>query len=182
MHFTDGTFLSTWNFYELAPFSDMIWQKNLLTRRSSYKNLQKLIQPPNYIPIKHFLENENFNVLIKLPFQYDIDVPSPQAKKLWFRFLCQKIVVKIFLHGQHCFQLWPNCRLFYQTCSPTRLTVIWDEDYDFPHHYYHHHHHHHHHRPSKPASSSSNYILSNDQHVLLNEDDHHIIFIIPWSS
>ena len=41
----------------------------------------------HYIPIKHFLENENFNVLIKLPFQYDIDVPFSQEKNCGLDFL-----------------------------------------------------------------------------------------------
>ena len=41
----------------------------------------------HYIPIKHFLEDENFNVLIKLPFQYDIDVPFSQEKNCGLDFL-----------------------------------------------------------------------------------------------
>ena len=57
-----------------------------------------------YIPIKQFLENENFNVLIKLPFQYDIDVPFPQekscgldfsAKKLWSWFSARSALLPI---------------------------------------------------------------------------------------
>ena len=182
MHCTDGTFLSTGNFYELAPFLDMIWQKNCWPGDLLIKTCRNWSNHPNahYILIKHFLENENFNVLIKLPFQYDMDVPFPQGKKLRFRFFCQKIVVMIFC----AVSIASNCGQIADSSikpGPTRVTVTWDEDYDFPPspsppqppHHHHHHYQLHHHQISYYQMTSM---------LTSNENNHHIIFIIPCSS
>ena len=100
----------------------------------------------HYIPIKHFLENENFNVLIKLPFQYDIDVPFSQGKKLRFRFSAKKLWSWFFC----AVSIASNCGQIADSSikpAPTRVTVIWDEDNYYPHH-------HNHHTTSSPFTNS----------------------------